>query len=100
MEHKQNNNRVWQMEERTPCHKSRRSPSVKNLYELGQQSTTEIMNSFQIGSRRTFYKVLQYAGVITKPVDRSARKEQKTLSVILCPFAKRTPNGSCIETVG
>ena len=52
------------------------APSVKNLYELGQQSTTEIMNSFQIGSRRTFYKILRYAGVIIKPVDRSTRKEQ------------------------
>ena len=42
----------------------RMAPSVKNLYELGQQSTTEIINSFQIGSRRTLYKVLRHAGVI------------------------------------
>lgn len=53
------------------------APSVKNLYELGQQSTTEIMNSFQIGSRRTFYKVLRYAGVIIKPIDRSGRKDDQ-----------------------
>ena len=51
------------------------APSVKNLYELGQQSTTEIMNSFQIGSRRTLYKVLRHAGVIIKPIERSARRE-------------------------
>ena len=53
------------------------APSVKNLYELGQQSTTEIMNSFQIGSRRTFYKVLRHAGVIIKPIDRSGRKNNE-----------------------
>lgn len=51
------------------------APSVKNLYELGQQSTTEIMNSFQIGSRRTFYKVLRHAGVVIKPIDSKSRKE-------------------------
>ena len=49
-------------------------PVVKNLYELGQQSTTEIMSSFQIGSRRTFYKVLRHAGVIIKPMNHSRRK--------------------------
>ena len=53
------------------------APSVKNLYELGQQSTTEIMNSFQIGSRRTFYKVLRHAGVIIKPIGRSGRKNNE-----------------------
>jgi DNA invertase Pin-like site-specific DNA recombinase len=53
------------------------APSVKNLYELGQQSTTEIMNSFQIGSRRTFYKVLRHAGVIIKPINRSRLKDDE-----------------------
>jgi DNA invertase Pin-like site-specific DNA recombinase len=48
--------------------------AVKNLYELGQQSTIEIMSSFQIGSRRTFYKVLRHAGVIIKPMNHLRRK--------------------------
>ena len=50
------------------------APSVKNLYELGQQSTTDIMSTFQIGSRRTFYKVLRYAGAAIKSIDKG-RKE-------------------------
>lgn len=39
------------------------APALKNLYESGSQSTTQIMSYFGIGSRRTFYKVLRYAGV-------------------------------------
>ncbi|MPR31844.1 recombinase family protein [Salmonirosea aquatica] len=51
------------------------APSVRDLYELGQQSTTQIMNSFQIGSRRTLYKILRHAGVSIRPVERSIRKD-------------------------
>ena len=39
------------------------APAVKNLYESTQQSTTQIMSYFQIGSRRTLYRLLRYAGV-------------------------------------
>lgn len=57
------------------------APSVKNLYESGHQSTTDIMNEFQIGSRRTFYKVLRHAGVIINPseqgVNHSRRKKNE-----------------------
>lgn len=44
------------------------APAVKNLYESDSQSTTQIMSYFGIGSRRTFYKVLRYAGVEVKPI--------------------------------
>lgn len=44
------------------------APAVKNLYESGSQSTTQIMSYFGIGSRRTFYKILRYAGVAIKPM--------------------------------
>ena len=39
------------------------TPAVKELYEAGQQSTRQLMASFQIGSRRTLYKILRFAGV-------------------------------------
>lgn len=44
------------------------APAVKNLYESGGQSTTQIMSYFGIGSRRTLYKVLRYAGVAVKSI--------------------------------
>jgi DNA invertase Pin-like site-specific DNA recombinase len=38
------------------------APAVKELYEAGQQSTRQLMAYFQIGSRRTLYKILRFAG--------------------------------------
>lgn len=55
------------------------APAVKNLYESGDQSTTQIMSYFQIGSRRTLYKVLRYAGVLVTPISRGRRQEEKLL---------------------
>jgi hypothetical protein len=40
--------------------------SVKELYDAEKQSTTQIMKTFKIGSRRTFYKILTFAGVQVK----------------------------------
>ena len=34
------------------------APAVQELYEAGQQSTRQLMDYFQIGSRRTLYKIL------------------------------------------
>ncbi len=39
------------------------APAVKELYYSKNQSVTQIMKFFKIGSRRTFYKILVYAGV-------------------------------------
>jgi hypothetical protein len=36
---------------------------VKELYLARQQSTRQLMDYFQIGSRRTLYKILRFAGV-------------------------------------
>jgi hypothetical protein len=44
---------------------------VKNINELGRLSKTEMMNLFQIGSRRTFCKVRAHAGAVIKPIDHS-----------------------------
>jgi DNA invertase Pin-like site-specific DNA recombinase len=38
------------------------TPAVQELYEAGQQSTRQLMNYFQIGSQRTLYKILRFAG--------------------------------------
>lgn len=38
------------------------APAVKELYEAGQQSIRQLMAYFQIGSRRTLYKILRFAG--------------------------------------
>ena len=38
------------------------APAVKELYKAGQQSTRQLMDYFQIGSRRTRYKILRFAG--------------------------------------
>ncbi|WP_324680488.1 recombinase family protein [Hymenobacter sp. GOD-10R] len=38
------------------------APAVKALYEAGQQSTRQLMGYFYIGSRRTLYKMLRFAG--------------------------------------
>ena len=40
--------------------------SVKELYDAEKQSTTQIMKTFKIESRRTFYKILTFAGVQVK----------------------------------
>jgi DNA invertase Pin-like site-specific DNA recombinase len=56
------------------------APAVKDLYEAGQKSTTEIMQYFNIGSRRTLYKVLRFAGV-----DIKSFKKEKTRSVTEIP---------------
>jgi DNA invertase Pin-like site-specific DNA recombinase len=55
------------------------APAVKNLYESGQQSTTQIMSYFQIGSRRTLYKVLRYAGVEVSAMVGGRRASEKPL---------------------
>ena len=39
------------------------APAVKELYLARQQSTRQLMDYFQIGSRRTLYKILRFAGV-------------------------------------
>ena len=39
---------------------------VKGLYDVEKQSATQIMKTFKIGSRRTFYKILTFAGVHVK----------------------------------
>ena len=38
------------------------APAVKELYVARQQSTRQLMAYFQIGSRRTLYKILRFAG--------------------------------------
>ena len=38
------------------------APAVRELYEAGQQSTRQFMAYFQIGSRRTLYEILRFAG--------------------------------------
>ena len=42
--------------------KAKIAPAVKELYEAGQRSTRQLMEYFQIGSRRTLYKILRFAG--------------------------------------
>lgn len=37
------------------------APAVKELYEAGQRSTRQLTDYFQIGSRRTLYKILRSA---------------------------------------
>lgn len=37
------------------------APAVKQLYLTRQQSTRQLMDYFQIGSRRTRYKILRFA---------------------------------------
>jgi DNA invertase Pin-like site-specific DNA recombinase len=56
------------------------APAVKNLYESDSQSTTQIMSYFGIGSRRTLYKVLRYAGVEIKPIAVGRKVDQKSLA--------------------
>ena len=56
------------------------APAVKNLYESGSQSTTQIMSYFGIGSRRTFYKVLRSAGVPVKSIAIGRKANQKSLA--------------------
>jgi DNA invertase Pin-like site-specific DNA recombinase len=46
------------------------APAVKDLYEASQQSTTDIMRYFSIGSRRTLYKILRFAGVEIKSFEK------------------------------
>lgn len=43
------------------------APEVEKLYEARQQTTTQIMKRFDIGSRRTLYKILRFAGIEIKP---------------------------------
>jgi DNA invertase Pin-like site-specific DNA recombinase len=38
------------------------APAVRELYDARKQSTYQIMKFFNIGSRRTFYKILDFAG--------------------------------------
>lgn len=53
--------------------------SVKQLYDAEKQSTTQIMKTFKIGSRRTFYKILTFAGVQVNGF--SKKKGRKRLNV-------------------
>lgn len=39
------------------------APAIRAHYESGQLSTTQIMQDFGIGSRRTRYKILRFSGV-------------------------------------
>lgn len=55
------------------------APAVKNLYVSGEQSTTQIMSYFQIGSRRTLYKILRHAGVSIKPIEKMRPEDQNSL---------------------
>ena len=55
------------------------APAVKNLYVSGEQSTTQIMSYFQIGSRRTLYKILRHAGVSIEPIERKRPEDQNPL---------------------
>lgn len=48
------------------------APAVRELYEAGQQSTRQLMAYFQIGSRRTLYKVLRFAGATIAPAGKAA----------------------------
>jgi DNA invertase Pin-like site-specific DNA recombinase len=43
-------------------HYQKIAPAVQEFYEAGQQSTRQLMNYFQIGSRRTLYKILRFVG--------------------------------------
>jgi DNA invertase Pin-like site-specific DNA recombinase len=42
---------------------TKKSPRRPGTYLARQQSTRQLMNYFQIGSRRTLYKILRFAGV-------------------------------------
>ncbi|MDO1451099.1 recombinase family protein [Rhodocytophaga aerolata] len=48
--------------------------AVGELYELNKQSTTQIMQYFGIGSRRTLYKILRFAGVEVKEFSKATRE--------------------------
>ncbi len=52
--------------------------SVKHLYEAEKQSTAQIMKTFKIGSRRTLYKILAFAGLKGKGF--SKKKGRKKLN--------------------
>lgn len=46
------------------------APAVNKLYEAGQQPFRELLHYFHIGSRRTLYKTLSFAGCpIASPLD-------------------------------
>lgn len=51
------------------------APAVKELYDSQNQSTTQIMKFFKIGSRRTFYKILTHAGVKVTGFKKKGRKK-------------------------
>ena len=50
--------------------------SVKELYDAEKQSTTQIMKTFNIGSRRTFYKILPFAGVQIKGFNKKRGRKK------------------------
>jgi DNA invertase Pin-like site-specific DNA recombinase len=45
--------------------------AVRDLYESNKQSTSQIMQYFGIGSRRTLYKILRFAGAEVKEFYKS-----------------------------
>lgn len=49
--------------------------AVGEMYESNKQSTTQIMHFFGIGSRRTLYKILHFAGVQVKGFQKSTEKQ-------------------------
>lgn len=55
------------------------APAVKNLYESSEQSTTQIMSYFGIGSRRALYIILRYAGVIISPLRVGLKANEQSL---------------------
>ncbi|MET4107711.1 DNA invertase Pin-like site-specific DNA recombinase [Hymenobacter sp. UYP22] len=58
-------------------HYQKMAPAVKELYETGQQSTPQLMDYFQIGSRRTLYKILRFAGCQITGAHKSRTESQR-----------------------
>jgi hypothetical protein len=51
------------------------APAVKDLYESKGQSTTQIMQYFHIGSQRTLYKILLFAGAVVQTIHKGKIRE-------------------------
>lgn len=52
--------------------------SVKDLYDAEKQSTAQIMKAFNIGSRRTFYKILAHANAEVKSFEKKSGRKRGT----------------------
>lgn len=55
--------------------------SGKELYYAEKQSTTQIMKTFKIGNRLTFYKILTFSRVQVKGFNK--KKEEKNSVLLL-----------------